>query len=172
MSSSITYSQANTFTIVHARHIAAKVATDLKRLQRFYDKPSDKTITEYEIEIIEMLKADYLGTVTYGFRRNSNWVEPTLRYTSRYLVGMSSNDDDPGRIRPGANIDGTSFYSYMTYSVVWDQLSETEKKSFVEDKLPFSRCGAPEPAVDGYIYADRTYSSGGRSLNRSSVRSY
>ena len=41
MSNSFTISEATTFTITHARHMAAKVATDLKRIQRFYGKPSD-----------------------------------------------------------------------------------------------------------------------------------
>ena len=35
MSYSYTISTLTSFTVTHARHIAAKVATDLKRLQRF-----------------------------------------------------------------------------------------------------------------------------------------
>ena len=171
MSSSYTVTEAKTFTVVHARHMAAKVATDLKRLQRFYDKPSDTSIAEYETEVIELLKAGYLGTVTYGFRRNDCWIEPSLRYTARDLAGMSGNDDDPGRIRPGANVDGASFYSYLTYSSAWYRLSEAEKDSF-QKKLLISRHGAPEPVIDGYLRDDRTYSSGGRALDRASVRSY
>ena len=37
-------------------HIAAKVATDLKRMQRFYGKPSDERIAAYEAEATEFLK--------------------------------------------------------------------------------------------------------------------
>ena len=171
MSSSFTITEARTFTVTHARHIAAKVATDLKRLQRLYGKPSDTSIAEFEIEVIELLRSGYLGTVTYGYRRNDRWIEPALRYTARDLAGASANDDDPGRIRPGANVDCASFYSYLTYSAAWDQLSEAEKDSF-KKSLPFYRGGAPEPAIDGYLSNDRTYSSGGRALDRASVRSY
>ena len=171
MSSSYTITEARTFTVTHARHMAAKVATDLKRLQRLYGKPSDTSIAEYEAEAIALLKGGFLGTVTYGYRRNGCWIEPTLRYTARDLAGMSANDDDPGRIRPGANVDGASFYSYLTYSAAWDQLSEAERDSF-ERNLPFHRGGAPEPAIDGYLSSDRTYSSGGRALDRASVRSF
>ena len=64
-----------------------------------------------------MLKAGYLGTLTVGFRRDDDWIEPTLKYTARDLAGAAANDDDPGRIRPGANIDGASFYNYLTYSL-------------------------------------------------------
>ncbi len=171
MSSSFTFTEATTFTVTHARHVAAKVAADLKRLQRLYGEPSDTSISRYETEAVELLKAGYLGTVTYGYRRNGCWIEPTLRYTARDLAGASANDDDPGRIRPGANVDGASFYSYLTYSAAWDKLSAAEKENF-EDGLPFKRSGAPEPAIDGYLSNDRIYSSGGRALDRASVRSY
>jgi hypothetical protein len=173
MSYSYAYTSPETeaFTVTHARHMAAKVATDLKRMQRLYGKPSDTDIADYEAEMVEFLKGGYLGTVTYGFRRDDKWIEPTLRYTARDLAGSAANDDDPGRVRPGANIDGASFYSYMTYSAAWDDLLETEKETF-KKRLPFTRNGAPEPAVNGYLTDDRTYSAGDRALNRASVRSF
>jgi len=171
MSLSYTVSEARTFTVTHARHIAAKVATDLKRLQRFYGCPSDAHIAEYENELIELLKGGYVETVAYGFRRNGNWIEPTVHYTARDLAGMVADDDDPGRIRPGASIDGARFYSYLTFSDDWGRLSESSKQA-VRSRLPFQRDGAPEPGVDGYLRQDRTYSAGGRALERASVRSY
>ena len=48
------YSESHTFTRTHAVHIAAKVATDLKRMQRFYDEPSDEWIKKFEAEVIEL----------------------------------------------------------------------------------------------------------------------
>ncbi len=44
MTGSFTITESQTFTITHARHMAAKVATDLRRLRSFYGKPSDKEI--------------------------------------------------------------------------------------------------------------------------------
>ena len=92
-----------TFNRTHAVHIAAKVAADLKRMQRFYGAPSDEWIESFEAESGELLKGGYLGTVTYGFRSNGYWIEPTLVYTARDLMGVTADDDDPGRIRPGAH---------------------------------------------------------------------
>ena len=46
MTSYIT-TQTSSFTVTHARYIASKVATDLKRFQRFYDSPIDNTIKIY-----------------------------------------------------------------------------------------------------------------------------
>ena len=170
MSYSFTFSDTLTFTHTHAKHMAAKVATDLKRMQRFYGQPDDKRIADYENEMIELLKKGYLGTVTYGFRRDGNWIEPSLRYTARDLVGVSANDDDPGRIRPGAYTRSASFGSYLTYSPTWDSLSESEKEEF-QRRLPFRRNGAPQPGIDGHLSHDLTYSSGGRALDRATVRS-
>ena len=81
MSFSDTTTQTTTFALTHARHIGAKVATDLKRMQRFYGQPSDGYIADFETEVVELLKEGYLGTVIYGFQRDGGWIEPTLRYT-------------------------------------------------------------------------------------------
>jgi hypothetical protein len=171
MSYSYTDAETRSFTVTHARHLAAKVATDLKRMQRFYGSPDDARIARYEAEITELLKDGYLGTITYGFKLGDKWIKPTLRYTARDLAGLAANDDDPGRVQPGANIEGATFSSYLTHSAAWDRLSEQEKGKF-EERLPFKRGGAAEPGVDGYFSDDRTYSSGGRALNRASVRSF
>ena len=170
MSYSYTVTDTITFTRTHARHIAAKVATDLKRMQRFYGEPSDSRIADFESEVVEFLKERLLDTVTYGFQLNGNWIEPTLFYTARDLAGNPANDDDPGRIRPGAEIIYASFHSYLTYSAAWNTLSSTEQEDF-NRRLPFQRTGAPEPGVSGYVSVDRTYSAGGRALDRASLRS-
>ncbi|WP_426030844.1 hypothetical protein [Caulobacter sp. DWP3-1-3b2] len=171
MSSSYSITESSTFTVTHARHMAAKVATDLKRMQRFYGKPTDERIAQFEAEVVELLKAGYLGTVSYGFKRNDQWIEPTLRYTAKDLMGASSGDDDPGKMRASANVDGATFHSYLTYSSAYHALASADQASF-EARLPFSRSNAAEPSVNGYLIDDRTYSSGGRALNRSSVRSF
>lgn len=171
MATSYSYTESTAFTVTHARHMAAKVAADLKRMQRLYGSPGDSWIEAYEAEVIAMLKAGYLGTVTYGFRKDGNWIPPTLRYTARDLAGGTANDDDPGRIPMWADITGAVFYSYMTYSSAWDALSSAERESF-KGTLPFKRGGAPEPGINGYLESDRTYSAGGRALGRASVRSY
>lgn len=171
MASSYTLSDSVSFSITHARHLASKVAADLKRMQRFYRKPSDVSIAQYEEELVALLKAGYLGTVTYGFKRNDQWIEPALRYTARDLAGMWADDDDPGRVKPNCDISGASFYSYLTYSTAWNDLTSDEKDAFKQG-LPFQRGGGTEPTIAGYLETDRSYSAGGRALDRASVRSW
>ena len=173
MSSSYTISETTTFTVTHARHMAAKVATDLKQIQRLYGgHPDDDRISKYEEEAILLLQFGYLKEVKYGFRRNDKWIEPTLEYKAHNLLADAyADDDDPGKIRPGANVVGAVFGSFLYYTQAWHNLSEKERKNF-EKRLPIQRDSRDDSDVDGYLSPDRTYSAGGRSLVRSSVRSF
>ena len=85
MSYSFTTTESSVFTITHARHLAAKVATDLKRMQRYYGHPGNADIDAFEAEVIALMKAGYLGRVWYGFKRAGRWIEPTIKYTARDL---------------------------------------------------------------------------------------
>lgn len=171
MSYSLTATETRTFTLTHARHLAAKVSADLKRLQRLYGHITDERIAEFEGEVTELLRMGYLGTVTYGFQRDGKWIEPTLRYTASDLAG-SGTDDDPGRVPPGKDISGAQFHSYLTYSTTWDALT-AEQRAAIKQQLPLQRVSGSDAVVsNGYFADDKSYSSGGRSLGRASVRSY
>jgi hypothetical protein len=169
--SSYSFTESTTFTITHARHMAAKIATDLKRMQRFYGHPYDWQIAEFEGEAAAMLKAGYLQDVTYGFQRNGQWIEPTLKYTAKDLAGGAASDDDPGRVLPGKDVSSAVFGSFLNYTAAYFLLPERDRNNFKET-LPMQRTTASEPTVNGYLMSDRTYSAGGRALDRSSVRSY
>lgn len=170
MADSYTYNSTETFTVAHAKHIAAKVAADLLRFTRFYRNPSLEAINNYEIELIAFLKAGYLDKVIYGFKRDGKWVE-ALRYHA-LPDGILVADDDPGKIRPGTDVPGESFGSFLIKNSHWNQLSSAEKESF-NASLPFKRGEADEPPIDnGYWSHDRNYSAGGRGLGRSTIIHY
>jgi len=171
MSSSFTLSATETFTITHAKHLASKVAADLKRMQRFYGDPSDQRIAQFEEELIELLKANCLEEVTYGYKRNDSWIEPALRYKAKDLHGMGG-DDDPGRVPPGMDVSGASFYSFLTYNSNWDKLSVVEQAA-IKARFSLERSTASAPTVsNGFFVEDKTYTSGGRSLGRATIRKY
>jgi len=171
MSASFSVSESTTFTIVHARHIAAKVAADLKRMQRFYHSPADTDIARFEGEVIDLVKAGYLKSVSYGFRRDGNWIAPSVHYDAKDLLASGGANDDPGGIAPGADISGATFYSFMTYSAAWSDLSQAARDAF-ESTLPVQRTTAPAPGLNGYLAPDLTYSAGGKALARSTLRSF
>lgn len=168
---SFTSTESSTFTITHARHMAAKVATDLRRMNRYYGKPSIAKIADFEEEITQLLKHGYLKKVIYGFKRGPNMIEPTLTYTAEELSYDGASDDDPGRVKPNKDVEGATFYSFLTYTSAWTAKSQSEKDEF-DAGLPFQRGVADEPGADGYYANDKTYSSGGRALNRATLRSY
>ena len=169
--SSITYSESTSFTLTHAKYLSSKVATDLKRIQRFYPRPTDAEIANYESELTALLKGGYMKTVVYGYQRDGQWIEPTLRYTDKDILGGTGIDNDPGKIMPNANIAGASFTSFLIYSQAWWDLTEAQRHAFKSEQ-PFYRGNGNEPTVNGLMIEDKTYSSGGRALNRASVRSY
>ena len=85
-------------------------------------------------------------------------------------LGLTVKNDDPGRIRPGANVSGALFHSHLTYSSSWKLLKAVEREHF-RKRLPFIRNEAPRPGIDGYLSRDLIYSAGGRALERATVRS-
>lgn len=167
MSDSYTITDTTTFTITHARHIAAKVATDLLRFTRFYSKPTVQEINDYEAELTALLKGGFLDRVIYGFYRNDKWVE-ALQYHA-LPDGTLVGDDDPGKIRPGTDVPGESFTSHLWRNSNWDKLSIFEKEAF-HASVPIKRSNAPEMQLEsGRWSSGLNYSAGGRGISRSTI---
>lgn len=167
--SSFSVTASDTFTIAHARHIAAKVATDLQRFQDWYGAPSNDSIAKYEAELTVLLKYDAVDDVVYGFKRNGLWTLASLRYVA--LPGGSIQvDDDPGKIRPGVDVKGAQFSSFLNYSARWFALPASDQER-INRELPFQRSTASTPGLEtGYWAQDNNYMAGGRGLSRSTVR--
>lgn len=159
-----------THTAIHARHVASRVAADLKRLQRIYrlGSPSDSEIGEYQEELAMLLDKDCLGTVTYGFKRNGKWVV-ALKYEAAG-GSLYGGDDDPGGIRIEAERSGTCFNSFVSYSASWSSLSSEEKRTF-KALLPFKRVKGYEPGIEkGHWIAGRKHLSGTLGVQRSLIK--
>ena len=162
-----TTTQSETFTVTHARHIAAKVAADLKRMQRFYMRPADADIADYQREATALLRDDYLDTVTYGFQRDKNWLV-ALHYVAQQ-GGVMIEDDSPGRVPMGTHIDDECpFSSFLRYSRGWAELSGDQQERFYQDAgVNFRRSSGVEPY--GAWRYDKVYSAGGRGISRGVV---
>jgi hypothetical protein len=167
--SSYTLSNTQTATITNAKYLASKVATDLTRFQRFYGSPSDKDIANYEAELTTLLKYDAVDHIEYGFRRNGLWTLASVRYVA-LPGGALQVDDDPGRIRANLDVAGASFTSSLSLNAKWYARPESERAS-IEALLPFSRTTGNAPGLElGQWVQDKSYSSGGLGLGRSTVR--
>jgi len=164
--------RTRTQTETHARHIASKVAADLKRIQRIYQvgRPTDSEIAEYQEEITQWLDKGYLDAVTYGFRRNEKWIV-ALKYEA---IGGSlhGGGDDPGGIKYEKYVDisDTNFCSFLSCSASWFSLSSEEKLEF-EALLPFKRTEGYEPGIEGGCWIEsRKYLSGTLGVQRSLIK--
>ena len=167
--SSVSTTVSEAFTYTHARKIASKVATDLLRFRDFYGRPSVLEIDDYEAELVELLKHDMINHITYGFKKDGEWIT-AVKYHA--VDGALIADDVPGRLRAGANVSGASFTSFLSYSNSWWNRSDTERNC-IRKLLPFPRSTGEEPGVkDGYWSQDLNYVAGNRGLSRSSIRQW
>ncbi len=167
MTYSTTQTGTQTFTLTHAKHIAAKVAADLMRFTRFYKNPPISEINDYEAELTAVLNAGYLDKVIYGFHRNGKWVEALMYHAlpDGTLVG----DDDPGKIRPGTDVPGESFTSQMWKNAKWHTLTQAQQDAFYAG-LPIKRQScAPMLLESGCWSTGLNYSAGGRGVTRSTI---
>jgi Bacterial HORMA domain family 1 len=162
------YTTSSTFTRVHARYIASKVAADLRQMQLLYGKPFSSEIDDYMEELIVLLALGYLASVDYGFRRDGKFIL-SLSFTVA-SDGTLIADDRAGRIPAGVNISGATWYSYLRKNYKWSGLSDDER-SRIEQSLPIKREGHPEPQYGaGTFTEDKVYSANGTGVKRRTFR--
>jgi hypothetical protein len=167
MTESRTLTLTEAFTIIGARYIASKVATDLERFRRFYGCPSSDKIALYEAELIALLKDDYLDHITYGFKRDGKWIEP-IRYHA-LSGGMLMGNDDPGKLRYNDKVPGAEFGSSLVKNSRWNKLPQRDQEVYLA-ALPIQRENAAEtPLAFGRWEQDHNYSAQGRGIARSRI---
>ena len=159
-----TNTTSSTFTIANARYVTSKVKADLALMQRIYGAPSDAHIENLGEEAAQLLNKGYLGRVTYGFRRDGDWIV-ALRYTAN-RDGTLATDDRAGQVPRGIDISGAEFHSFLSYSVKKDLLTASAWATF-KATLPIQRTGGEEPGTSGGYWTEgNTYSSNGSGLSR------
>src|SRR5205807_1675928 len=133
------------FTITDARYVGAKIGADLRMLSTLYGHPALPWIDKYVEEAALLLRDGYLDTVSYGFRDTStnDW---KLRLRYRATVGGQLIDSRPGSLPTSASIAGYRFYSYLTYSQKFLDLTTSQREAIVAN-LPVDRVGGAEPTA-------------------------
>jgi hypothetical protein len=158
------YTKTATFTIVHARYLASKVAADMHLCAHYYGKPSEAQIRDYAEELAQYLNEGYLKEYEFGFEKNDKRIV-CWRYTVD-TNGLLTSDDRAGKVLPYVDTKGAFFFNYLTQNSRFFQLSSDEQASF-KAGLPVQRVfGDPPSDGAGYWTSDRNYFSGGCGLNR------
>jgi hypothetical protein len=158
------YTFAETFTRTHARRLAGRVTTDLRQSGLFYGQPSESMLEQYRQELEELLTGGYVARYQFGYARNGAAV-----WSMRYIVGLDgflTATGMAGGVPCGINIDGASFFNFLTFSDAWYALIPTARKN-IESKLPFTRTTGRLPSdAYGIWTRDRVYTAGGVALDR------
>jgi hypothetical protein len=158
------YTTSSTFTVTSARYLASKVAADLRQMQLFYGRPFDQEIINYIEELVALMLGGWFQSVSYGFKQNGFWVM-ALEY-KMFLGAIRTTDDNAGRVRPGINTVGASWYSILTKSSAFYSLPPA-RQAEIERSLPIQRTigGAPQIRTINLL-SDKYYSKDGGALQR------
>ncbi len=162
------HTRTATFTIVHARHLASKVAADMHLCAQYYGSPSEGAIREYAEELAQYLNAGYVWEYEFGFSKDGKRV-----VCWRYRVdsnGVLTADDRSGGVVPYVDISGAFFFNFLTRNSRFFELSSSQQARF-EAELPLQRTEGNPPADGrGSWLSDRNYFSGGYGLSRQTFR--
>jgi hypothetical protein len=166
----LSYTKTATFTIVHARYLASKVAADMHLCAQYYGKPSEQLVRDYAEELAQYLNEGYLEEYEFGYMKDGKRV-----VTWRYHVDSSGNlttDDRPGKVVPYVDIAGATFFNYLTRNSRYFRLAWDDQFHF-ESRLPVKRTEGEAPSDGaGYWKSDRNYYSSGLGINRQTFQPF
>ena len=164
------YTKTATFTIIHARYLASKVAADMHICAQYYGQPSESRIREYAEELAQYLNEGYIQEYEFGFVKDGKRI-----VCWRYKVdsnGALTTDDRAGKVVPYVDIASAVFFNFLTQNSRFFKLSTDEQARF-EAGLPFQRIGGKPPSDgSGHWVPDRNYFSAGCGLNRQTFQPY
>lgn len=164
---SYSYTTSETFTRTHARYLSSKIGADLRLMLRYYRRPTEAEIEDYMVELTELLAGGYVATFEVGFKREGLRVV-SLLYEVR--VDGTISDENAGGLYARADITGATWFSFLTYSSEWDNLSSAERQR-IRDSLPVDRTPGWAPGDGaGYWEGGRSYASGGVGAARRGFR--
>lgn len=168
MTTSYSYTTSETFTLTHARRLAAKVAADMHQCQRLYGHLTDTKIEEYQQELIVLLHGEYVKSYEFGFKTRDGKRVVSWFYT----IGPSGNLEGgrSGGLFPSADISNALMFNFLSYSSKWFALSQRERDE-IEASYAIRRTdGSPPQDGNGYWDSARHYTSGGVAVTRKEFR--
>jgi hypothetical protein len=165
---SYSYTTTETFTLTHARRLAAKVAADMHQCQRFYGRPTDAQIAEYQEELTVLLHGGYVESYEFGYKTRGDRRVVSWHYT----VGPSGDLEGgrSGGLYASAAITNAVNFNFLTHSSAWFALSDAEKAKITAQHTVRRTDGAPPQDGNGYWDSSRQYASGGVAVTRKEFR--
>lgn len=161
---SSTYTTSETFTLTHARRLAAKVAADMHQCQRFYGHLTDKEIENYQEELAVLLRGGYVKSYEFGFKTKDERRVVSWHYT----VGPSGDLEGgrSGGLFSAADVSGAICFNFLSPSSEWFALSTAERDKIKADYSVRRTDGSPPQDGSGYWDSSRHYTSGDVAVTR------
>ena len=136
---------------LQARHVAAKMATDMKRMQRIMGigVPSDAVIDQTQRALVYLLDKRYFSQYICGFKRDGKWVF-ALKYEEPAVLLQREKGADPGGIMFSPDELGDKLYYSVSFTPsnayylakasthlpqATDSDNELEKGGWVNDRI-------------------------------------
>ncbi len=162
------YTTSETFTLTHARRLAAKVAADMHQCQRLYSHLTDTEIDDYQQELAVLLLGGYVKSYEFGFKTSDGQRVVSWAYT----VSPSGNLEGgrSGGLYPTANVSGAVMFNFLSYSSKWSALDSNEREKVKANYQVQRTDGSPPQDGNGYWDSSRHYESGGTAITRKEFR--
>jgi len=162
------YTATESFTLAHAKKLAAKVIADMHQCRRLYGRPSESSIEAYQTELVVLLAGEYVSKYEFGFKTDADQRIVSWRYT----VGPAGDLEGgrSGGLYATADIDDARMFNYLWQSDKWNDLLPSEQAK-VNAKHTIERvAGDPPSDGSGRWVRDRRYVAGGVAIEREEFR--
>lgn len=162
-----TYTTTDSFTLVHVRKLAAKVAADMDQCRRLYGEPSTAQIEAYREELVVMLHGGYISNYEFGYQTSGE------RRVVSWLYAVTRGDLEGGRsggLYTQADISGATMFNFLTTNTDWSRLGASGQEAVKQRHSIRRITGEPPRDGNGRWVRDRNYSAGGVAIERQEFR--
>lgn len=168
MTMTTAYTKSESFTVINARKLAAKVAADMHQCQRFYGWPSAKEVEEFNGELIVLLAGHYVSQYEFGFKTEDDRRVVSWRY--RVTTAGDLEGGRAGGLVPSADIRGAVNFNFLWTTTSWADLTQSERAAIEAHHNVHRTISEPPVDGNGRWVRDRTYVSGGVAMEREEFR--
>jgi hypothetical protein len=164
-----TYTTSDSFTLVHARKLAAKVAADMDQCRRLYGEPSSAEIDAYREELVVMLHGGYVSKYEFGYQTSDERRVLTWLYTIN-AAGDLEGGQRSGGLYSQANVVNAAMFNFLTTNADWHALGGSGQAEVKKRHTIRRTTGYPPTDGNGRWVRDKTYSAGGVAIERQEFR--
>jgi hypothetical protein len=158
------YTNSESFTVTHARKLAAKVTADMYNCYQHYGSPPRSDIERYTQELVAMLSNKYVSVYEFGFQTAEEKRIVSWRYTVTLAGDLEGGKS--GGLLATADISNATWFNQLTWNSNWSALTLAEQQKIKESHGVNRVNGSGPTDGEGHWTTTRTYGAGGVSIVR------